>query len=253
LVVTLHGGIVGDPLYGGMPLGSPVVKNILENDVAAITTYSKEILETLEKLGFAQKSHLITNFVDVPSFKNPNTPNAIHDPTIIYVGRLEPVQTPELVIKAFKQVNEQFPNAKLTIVGYGRLYEYLQNLIRELHLEGSVTMTGKQTDVRKYLWSSDVFVATNFGYIATLEAMSAGLPVVAPNFGILKETVKHEYNGLLVEEHDVNQVAAALIRLIKDEEFRKTLSRNAFESVKNYDIRVIAPKMADVYQSVVKN
>ena len=53
---------------------------------------------------------------------------------MIYVGRLEPVQTPELVIKAFKQVHNQHPNAKLIIVGYGTLFEYLKGLIKELNL-----------------------------------------------------------------------------------------------------------------------
>jgi glycosyltransferase involved in cell wall biosynthesis len=252
LVMTLHGGFVGDPKDGGMPLKDPVIRNILERDVAAITTYSKEILGTLQELGLGKKSYFITNFVDSPHFHNP-TEIASRDPTIIYVGRLEPVQTPEIVIKAFKQAHSQYPNAKLIMVGYGRLFEPLQNLIRQLKLEGAVAMVGKQTDVRPFLWRSDVFVATNFGYIASLEAMSAGLAVVAPNFGILKETINHGFNGLLVEEHDVDQLAAALIRLICDEPFRRTLSHNAFESVKNYDIRVIAPKMAEVYQSVSKN
>ena len=41
LVVTLHGGFVGNPLQGGMPLESPMVRSILRNDAAAITTYSK--------------------------------------------------------------------------------------------------------------------------------------------------------------------------------------------------------------------
>ena len=119
LVVTLHGGFVGDPLHGGMPLTSPAVRSILKDDVAAITTYSKEVLGTLEQMGLGDKSYLVTNFVDTPHFKNPATVPP-HDITVIYVGRLEPVQTPDLVIKAFKKVHDQLPNAKLTIVGYGR-------------------------------------------------------------------------------------------------------------------------------------
>ena len=179
-------------MHGGMPLESPVVRSILENDVAAITTYSKEVLGTLQKLGLGQKSHLVTNFVDTPHFKNP-TAIPPHPVTVIYVGRLEPVQTPDLVVKAFKKVHEQIPNAKLTIVGYGRMFDTLKQMIAEFKLENAVTMTGKQTDVRKYLWQSDVFVATNFGYIATLEAWASGLAVVAPKFGVLKETVSDQY------------------------------------------------------------
>ncbi len=251
LVVTLHGGFVGDPLHGGMPLESDAVKSILENDVAAITTYSQEVLGTLHKLGLEKKSYLVTNFVDTPHFKNPD-PVEPHDITVIYVGRLEPVQTPELVIKAFKQVHSQLPNAKLIIVGYGTLFEYLKDLVKELNLEDSVSLPGKQTDVRKFLWSSDVFVATNFGYIASLEAWSAGLAVVAPKFGVLKETVRHETNGLLFEPGNVDDLASALKRLIADSELRQKLALNGAETVKNYDIRAVAPKMAQIYQSVLE-
>jgi glycosyltransferase involved in cell wall biosynthesis len=252
LVVTLHGGFVGNPLQGGMPLESAAVRSILEDDAAAITTYSKEILGALQQLGLGGKSHLITNFLDTPHFKNP-APAAPHPITVIYVGRLEPVQTPDLVIKAFKQVHMLLPDAKLFIVGYGRMFETLKLLIKELNLEEAVTLTGKQTDVRKYLWSSDVFVATNFGYIATLEAWSAGLAVVAPRFGVLKETVSHQSNGLLFEPNSVDDLAAALIRLIADKQLRETLAFNGLETVQNYDIRAVAPKMSRIYQSVVKH
>jgi glycosyltransferase involved in cell wall biosynthesis len=251
LVVTLHGGFVGDPLQGGMPLESPAVTNILKNDVAAITTYSKEVLGTLHKMGLKKKSYLLTNFVDPPHFKNPD-PTPPHDLTIIYVGRLEPVQTPELVVKAFKRVHDEFPKAKLIIVGYGTLFEYLKDLAKELNLESSVSFTGKQTDVRKYLWSSDVFVATNFGYIATLEAWSAGLAVVAPRFGILKETIDNEANGLLVEPGNVDSLASALLRLAKDAELRRKLAANGVEAVKNYDVRAVAPKMSQIYRSILE-
>jgi glycosyltransferase involved in cell wall biosynthesis len=252
LIVTLHGGFVGDPLQGGMPLESTEVRNILKNDAAAITTYSKEVLGTLQKLGLEKKSYLLTNFVDTSRFKKTG-PAPPHDLTMIYVGRLEPVQTPEIVVKAFKQVHERFPKAKLIIVGYGTLLEYLKDLAKELNIEGSVIFTGKQTDVRKYLWSSDVFVATNFGYIATLEAWSAGLAVVAPKFGVLKETISHEANGLLVEPANLDDLASALLRLAKDSELRRKLAAKGVETVKNYDVRSVVPKMSKIYRSILEN
>jgi glycosyltransferase involved in cell wall biosynthesis len=251
LVVTLHGGYVGDPNQGGMPLRSPPVKRILEQDATAITTYCKEVLGTLQDMGLGYKSHLLTNFVDTPQFKNPQQPKN-HEVTVIYVGRLEPVQTPDLVVKAFKKVNEQIPNAKLTIVGYGRMFEPLQQQIKQLGIENAVTMTGKQTDVRKYLWQSDVFVATNFGYIATLEAWAAGLAVVAPNFGVLKETVADGYNGLIFEPGNADDLAAKLISAIQDAALRKQIASNGVQTVAGYDIRAVAPKMAAIYQTIAK-
>ncbi|MCW3995070.1 MAG: glycosyltransferase family 4 protein [Candidatus Bathyarchaeota archaeon] len=252
LVLTLHGSFVGDPYDGGMPLESPVIKNILRNDVAAITTYSKEILSALQRLGFAEKSYLVTNFVDVPRFKKPNVVSNDHQTTVVYVGRLERVQTPEIVVEAFKKVNDKLPDAKLTLVGYGTLFDSIRSLIKQLNLENAVSMVGKQTDVRDFLWNSDVFVATNFGYIATLEAWSAGLAVVAPKFGVLKEIVAHGETGLLVNPNDADDLASALMTLIENKDLRTKVALNGAKAANEYDIREVAPKMVEIYQSVIK-
>lgn len=253
LVLTLHGGFVGNALYGGMPLETPEVKDILFNHTAAITTYSKEVLSKLEEMGLGKKCHLITNFVDTLHFKNPSASSSPSGDTVIYVGRLEPVTNPALAIHAFKHVNKEFPDAKLQVIGYGSLFETLKQLVKDLNLESTVSFMGKQTDVRKFLWKSDIFVATNFGYIASLEAWSAGLAVVAPDFGILKETVNHGDNGLLVPPGDSERLGAAISSLLRDKELKKNLALSGAQTVKSYDIRAVAPQMSDVYRSVIKN
>lgn len=251
LVITLHGGFIGDPLIGGMPLKSPEVKNILIN-ANAITTYSKEVFTALEQMGLGFKTHLVTNFVDTTRFANLNNSMPSED-IVIFVSRLERVQNPEVIIKAFKYVNRECPKAKLNVVGYGSQFESLKRLIADLNLQDTVFLMGKQTDVRKFLWSSDIFVATNFGYIASLEAWSAGLAVIAPNFGILKEVISHGDNGLLVAPNDAEQLALAIINLLKNKNYRAALALNGAQTVKNYDISSVAPKMAEVYQYALRN
>lgn len=253
LVVTLHGGFVGNALHGGMPLESPAVKDILFNNIAAITTYSKEVLSVLQKMGLGGKSHLITNFVDTSHFTNKNPVKDSSNGTVIFVGRLEPVTNPDLIVQAFKYVTKEFPNAKLQIIGYGSLFEALKQLIHDLNLENNVFLMGKQTDVPSFLWKSDIFVATNFGYIASLEAWSAGLAVIAPDFGIMKETINHQINGLLVPPQNAELLGAAISSLLRDDALREVLAHNGAQTVKEYDIRSVAPKMASIYQSVLKN
>jgi glycosyltransferase involved in cell wall biosynthesis len=251
LVLTLHGGFIGDVKRGGMPLENPNIKKFLQNDVAAITTYSQEVLDGLKNLGLGNKSYLVRNFVDTKQFSKPETDNQ-HDVTLIFVSRLEILQHPELVVQAFKKVNSRYPNAKLHIVGYGSQYEKTKNLIQYLNLQNSVTLFGKQTDVRKFLWSSDIFLASDFGYIATLEAWSAGLSVIAPNFGIMKETIIDGYNGLLFPSQDVNQLAEAIVKLIENKNFRDKLAANGKQTVNEYDIKAVAPKISEIYRSVIK-
>ncbi len=252
LVVTLHGGFIGDAALGGMPLQNSYLQKFLKNDVSAITTYSQEVFDGLCHLGFGDKSFLIRNFVDTQKFIKPkNVPP--HDFTLIFVSRLEPLQHPELIVKAFKKVNERFPNTKLHIVGSGSLFDKTQKLVEALHLKDNVVFFGKQTDVRKFLWSSDIFLASNFGYIASLEAWSAGLVVVAPNFGIMKETIKDGYNGLLFKPQNIDALAVAITRLIEDKALCETLAANGNRTVRNYDIGTIAPIIAEIYESVAKS
>ncbi len=255
LVVTLHGGFIGDPLIGGMPLKNPEVKNILINNANAITTYSKEVLDALEQMGLGSKTRFLTNFVNTTHFTNHNNFNnsTPSEDTVIFVSRLEPVQNPEIIIKAFKLVNKECPNAKLNVVGYGTLFEALKRLIADLNLQDNVFLMGKQTDVRKFLWNSDIFVATNFGYIASLEAWSAGLAVIAPKFGILRELISHGDNGLLVTPNDAEQLALAIISLLKNRDYRATLAFKGAQTAKSYDISSVAPKMAEVYQYAIEN
>lgn len=252
LVVTLHGGFIGDPLIGGMPLKKPEVKNILFNNANAITTYSKEVLNELEQMGLGYKTRLITNFVDITRFTNHNNLEA-SEATVVFVSRLEPVQNPQVIIKAFKHVIKECPKAKLNVVGYGTLFEAFRRLIVDLGLQNNVFLMGKQTDVRKFLWGSDIFVATNFGYIASLEAWSAGLAVIAPDFGILKELISNGHNGLLVQPDDAEQLAQAIISLLKNKDYRASLASNGIQAVKDYDISSVAPKMAEVYQYAMNN
>jgi glycosyltransferase involved in cell wall biosynthesis len=250
LVVTLHGSYVGDPLLGGMPLEKPEIKNVLCNHADLITTYSQEIFGFLDDMRLGNKTRLIQNFVDTKKFKNPSAKR--NGDTVVYVGRLEGPQDPTFIVEAFRQVKARVPNAKLQIVGYGSLYEPIKKLIRDYGLGESVFLMGKQTDVRPFLWKSDIFVATNFAYLSSLEAWSAGLAVVAPDFGVLRETITNEDNGLIVKPQDSNELASALIRLLEDKQLRERLASNGQENVKNYDISVLAPKIFDVYQTVLK-
>ena len=64
-------------------------------------------------MGLGNKSHLITNFVDAPHFKKPNGSNGTNGEIAIYVGRLEPVISPDLPIRAFDFVHKEFPQAEL--------------------------------------------------------------------------------------------------------------------------------------------
>jgi len=249
LVVTLHGDVVSKSGEVGMPLYNPEVIKVL-NHAKAITTYSPSILEVLSKLGVESKSYLIPNFVDTESFKRPTPRDYRSARKVIFVSRLEPEKDPLTVIKAFKYVKDKISNSTLIVVGNGSLYKELQDLIHMLKLDNNVILMGQQYDLRKFLWDSDIFVGV--GYLTLLEAWAAGLPVVEYNWGILEQLISHRKNALLVPPHNPKELAQALVELMENEQLRKKLALNGMETVKNHDIRNVAPIIGNIYRTVLE-
>ncbi|MEZ4306917.1 MAG: glycosyltransferase [Polyangiaceae bacterium] len=99
------------------------------------------------------------------------------------VGRLVEAKGQKYLLPAFAKVREKVPNARLVIVGYGVLEDELKAQAASLGLTDSVVFTGARLDVPELLGTFDVFGFSSIHEaqgIAILEAMAAGIPVVAP-------------------------------------------------------------------------
>jgi glycosyltransferase involved in cell wall biosynthesis len=249
LVISLHGDSVDSHDPYAMSLEDPIIFQVLRQ-ASVITTFSGEVLDLLGKLGFGKKSILLPNFINVKSFYRPISYPSNLGARAIMVSRLEAGKDPLTPVRAFAAVKEMVPSADLQIVGDGQLFKPINNLIKDLNLGESVTLVGAKKDVRKFLWSSDVFIGTKSGYIATLEAWAAGLAVIVPEYGIFKGLISDGENGLLVQPGNSEQLAASLISLFKNKTLQKTLASNGMQSVKEHDISVIALRVNDIYHSV---
>ena len=80
-----------------------------------------------------------------------------------------------------------------------------------------------------------------------MEAMAAGLPVVATNVGGSPYLIKEEENGLLVEERNSEALAQVMIKLISDENLKQKMRNKNLEDIKEKDWPVIAKKITDAY------
>ncbi len=245
LLVSLHGESANNQ-NDSMHLDTPEAFNVL-NSAKIITTFSKDVLFKLWNLGFYKKSRLIPNFVNIQKFRRYHTNNVVHKMRVVVISRLDYSKDPITVIRAFKLVTMAIPEARLQIVGDGPLHDRVEALIRELNMERSIVLVGRQLNVRKFLWSNDIFIATKAGYLALIEAWAAGLAVIAPRIGILKEIVVDNENGLLVDYHNEKQLSAAIINLIKDPDLRKRLVSKGMDAVQKHDISEVAPEIAKIY------
>jgi glycosyltransferase involved in cell wall biosynthesis len=142
-------------------------------------------------------------------------------PIIGSVARLAENRGHELLIHGFKRFLGRHPRARLLLVGKGEARPRLEAMVRDLGLEREVIFTGyRDGDLPAVLRALDTFVLVGAGSDescrAALEAMAAGLPVVARRVGALPDTVTHGETGLLLDEERPESVERALTALAED-------------------------------------
>ena len=161
-------------------------------------------------------------------------PLAGRPPTVITLGRLEPYKRLDLLIAAMQRVVVDVPAAQLVIVGRGQERPRLEALTRRLGLENHVTFAGFVSDVRKValLQQAALMVQCSekegWGLTVT-EAYACGTPVVARDVPGLSDSVQDGVTGLLVRHGKPAPLAAAISKLLLDEDRRLEMAASAQE------------------------
>lgn len=141
------------------------------------------------------------------------------EPTIVSVGNLRPEKGHEGLLRTFALVLSELPDTHLRVVGEGTERSHLEQLARSAGIASRVEFLGRVDPPWSELSRADVFAAAPqvepLG-IAALEAMAAGLPVVAPRVGGLADLVVDGITGVLVEPGDEVAMADALVSLLRD-------------------------------------
>jgi glycosyltransferase involved in cell wall biosynthesis len=130
------------------------------------------------------------------------------------------------LLEAMAEVLKQFPNTALVIAGDGPLRAFLEDKARAMDIEASVHFAGNRGDVPCLLSIADCFVLSSLWEglpIALLEAMRAGLPIIATNVDGTREVIENGVNGLLVPAADVKNLAHSIIRLMSDDVLRQRI------------------------------
>ncbi|NUT55962.1 MAG: glycosyltransferase family 4 protein [Thermoleophilia bacterium] len=175
-------------------------------------------------------------------------------PLAVAVGRLIAQKDHPTLLRAFALVREQLPEARLAILGSGPLESETRALVRELGLGEAVVLPGR-TDIRDWLERADVFVHTSrwegFG-IVLLEAMLAGLPIVATRVSAVPEVVVPGETGALVEAGDVAGVARELAGLLANPARARELGEAGRRRARSeFSVARMADRTIEVYGAAV--
>jgi glycosyltransferase involved in cell wall biosynthesis len=150
------------------------------------------------------------------------------------VGWFTPVKGHAYLIEAFVKVRAHVPNVFLVLVGNGRELDNLKAMSKRLDVEQAIRFITDCQDVEQCLAGMDLYVqpSLNEGMgRALIEAMAAGVPVVATRVGGIPAVVQDRRNGLLVPPGDAHTLASALLALLESPELARTLATAAIRTV----------------------
>lgn len=207
----------------------------------------------------AHKIAVIPNGLDLQAFEGLPTRQEARaalglpagQPLVGVVARLTPVKRLDVLLQALAAL----PEAGAVLVGDGPQRAQLEALSRELGLADRVHLAGHQDDVRPWLAALDVFaLSSDWEGLpnAVLEAMAAGLPVVATAVGGTPEVVVNGATGLLVPPNNPPTLAQAIAALLRDPELGGRMGKAGRERVaQHFSVEQMVRQTERLYEELL--
>ena len=213
--------------------------------------------------GLHERYSVIPTGTDLEPFLNADgkslrSKNGWQDETVlISVGRLAPEKNWDTLVRAFAKVHEKHPETRLVLIGDGTARSSLEELAAELGISERVTFTGAVPfqEIPRYLKAADVFAfasVTETQGLVTIEAMAAGLPVVAVNGPGTRDIVEPGKQGFLVE-NDPDALAKGINKLLSDRQRIKRMSNSALKKARTFDVNQLGKQLLGVYEKAIQD
>lgn len=207
----------------------------------------------------------ISNGIDLSRFSKGKAPTEIYEkyniptdkPIILYIGRVDPEKSLDILINAFVQAHPEIPDAHLVVVGDGTARPGLEKIIEKNNLSDHAHFLGRiiGDDLPQIYRTGNVFAITSkteTQSIVLLEAMATGLPCIAVAAGAIPELVKNEENGYLCEADDIDAVSESLVKIISSKDLQKSMSKESSRIVEKHDIAYTLTRMEEIYEQVLE-
>ena len=170
------------------------------------------------------------------------------------MARLHPIKDHETLLNAWQYVSLQRPDARLLIVGDGERRTHLEQLAKDLSIDGSVEFLGVRSDVSDILRATDVFTLSSHSEASSLtllEAMASECPIVITDVGGNSEHLVDGTQGLLVPGGDAAQLGQSIGRLLDYPEEGRRLGKAARERVcREFDLNSVVKCYSNLYRKL---
>ena len=226
----------------------------LSDVIVAVSDDVAKVCEEVEKVP-AHKLRTIVNGIDLESYLKIDRQGGNPQPIVFgHVGRLSEVKNQKLMIDAFAQVCREIPDCRLVIAGDGPLRNELEDQASGLGVSDQVSFLGYRSDIASVLSDFDVFLLSSVSEgtpLVVIEAMAAGLPVVATNVGGLAQMLKDQQCGFLTPSGDAQALAGRMIELAANHEMRLRFGERARQiAAARYNLRRMIDEYCDIYDAL---
>ena len=234
------------------------------NRCDVVTSPSEAVRQSLMDHGVNKEPILLSNGIDLPApasereIKRLRHRYGLDGPTFIYVGRVAPEKSLDVLVRAFQKVQQRLPSAKLIIIGDGPSMPSLNALVAETGMDKSVIRLGfiphDELLAESLLKLGDIFVTaskTENQPISVLEAMAAGLTVIGPNAQGLKEMIRPGENGYHFAPDDTEGLAAAMLKFaVLSGDTKQSMSESSREFARQNSLGASIDQLESIYQSL---
>ena len=241
---------VGDPrhttvfeMLGNWSLGDYFKEEQIRNFFTFLT----------QEVGLDPQKIYVTCFIGNEEYGIPKT-----KPIVLYVGRVDPEKSLDILMDAFIKAHKKVPDAHLVVVGDGTARPKLEAQIEKAGLSANAHFLGRVIgdNLPQLYRTGTVFAITSkteTQSIVLMEAMASGLPCVAVNAGAIHELVKDNKNGYLCEADDVDAVANGLVKILSDKDRQAKMSDESVKRAAKHDISHTLTRLEEIYNTVLDN
>ena len=202
--------------------------------------------------------NIIPNGVDVDRFSTKARPLAEYQDgklNILFVGRPEKRKGLEYLLRAYARMKRQEPEIRLIVVGAGKFGRF-QRTVRSQRLPDVVFCSYvSDEELPRYHQAADVFCAPATGFesqgIVLLEAMAAGLPIVASNIEGYAGVLTHGVQGVMALPGDEEGLADALLQLLRDPAARRHMAEQGRRRAQEFSWQRVSQQILSYYERLL--
>jgi glycosyltransferase involved in cell wall biosynthesis len=243
-LLNYHSGEARDHLRKSRPARSLLAK------AGQIIVPNGYLVDVFREYGL--NAQAVPNIVDLSSFvfrtRRPLRPH------LLCTRGFHPYYSIDVVVRAFAEVQKEFPEARLDLVGQGPQEQEIRKLVRKLNLT-NVNFAGvaSRQEIGRFYDSADIFINASCldnMPVSIMEAFASGMPVVSTAPEGMRYLIQHERTGLLSQPGDATALARNVVRLLRDSELSLRIASQAHAESRSYCWTEARAKWLAIYNSL---